>query len=49
MRFELNEDVIAETGVYFEELSKPYILDGLKKLETCWVKCIELQGDYVDK
>ena len=30
-KFESNEDVITETEAYFEEVSKSYILDGLKK------------------
>ena len=48
-RFESKEDVITETEAYFQGLSKSYFLDGLKKLENRWAKCIELQGDYVEK
>ena len=48
-RFESNKDVITKKESYFEELLKYYILDGLKKLEKRWVKCIELQIDYVEK
>ena len=44
-----NEEVIAQTDAYFEDLPKSYFLDGLKKLEKRLEKCIELKGDYVEK
>ena len=43
------EQLIAETEAYFEGLNKSYYSDGLKKLENCWIKCIELKEDYVEK
>lgn len=48
-RFGSNEEVMAETNAYFEEFDKSYYLDGIKKLEYRWTKCIELKGDYVEK
>jgi len=48
-RFTSNEEVIDQTEAYFEEFNKSYFLDGLKKLEHRWTKCIELRGDYVEK
>lgn len=48
-RFTSNEEVIAETEAYFAELDKLYYLEGLKKLEYRWTKCVELKGDYVEK
>jgi len=48
-RFMSNEEVIDQTKAYFEEFDKSYFLDGLKKLEHRWTKCIELKGDYVEK
>lgn len=48
-RFTSNEEVIAETNAYFEDFQKSYFLDGLKKLEDRLIKCIDLQGDYVEK
>ena len=48
-RFESSESVIDETEAYFEEHTKSYFLDGLKKLKNRWMKCMELQGDYVGK
>ena len=44
-----NDEVNAQTVVYFEDLPKSYILDGLKILEERLKKCIELKGDYVEK
>jgi len=48
-RFSSNEEVIDQTNAYFEDLPKSYFSDGLKKLEKRLLKCIELQGDYVEK
>lgn len=48
-RFTDNEDVIASVSAYFEELPKTHFSEGLKKLEKRLTKCIELQGDYVEK
>ena len=44
-RFGSNEEVITGTNAYFEG----YYLEGIKKLETRWTKCIELKGDYVEE
>ncbi|GBP74482.1 Mariner Mos1 transposase [Eumeta japonica] len=43
-RFESNEEVINETNAYFESLEKTYYLEGIKKLEKRWTKCIELKA-----
>jgi len=48
-RFTSNEEVIVETEAYFAEFDKSYFLDGLKKLEYRWTKCIELKEDYFEK
>jgi hypothetical protein len=40
---------MAATYAYFGDLEKTYFLDGLKKSENRWTKCIELEGDYVEK
>jgi len=48
-RFFSNEEVMDRTNAYFEDLPKYYFSDGLKKLEKRLIKCIELQGDYVEK
>ena len=46
-RFYSNEELIAETNTYFEELPKDYYSDGIKKLEDRWNRCIDLKGEYV--
>jgi len=28
---------------------KTFFADGIKKLVGCWEKCIEKQGDYIEK
>ena len=48
-KFESNEEVIAATEAYFANLQKTCFPDGLKKLEHCCIKCIELKGDHVEK
>lgn len=48
-RFYTNEQVESETNAYFEGLSKEYYETGIKMLEKRWSRCIELNGDYVEK
>lgn len=48
-RFGSNEEVITETEAYFEGFQKSYYLEGIKKLEDRWTKCVSLKGDYVEK
>lgn len=48
-RFSSDEEAIAYVNDYFEEKNVNYYLEGLKKLEHRWNKCIDLKGDYVEK
>lgn len=48
-RFESNEEVEFETDSYFGRLQSDYYLEGIKKLEDRWNRCILLNGDYVEK
>lgn len=48
-RFSSNSEIINATNAYFEEFEKSYFLEGLKKLEHRWEKCIVMKGDYVEK
>lgn len=48
-KFASNSEVISETNAYFAELDKSYFMEGIKKLEHRWAKCIDLKGDYVEK
>ena len=45
-RFSTNEEIIAAINEYFD---KNYFLEGIKKLEYRYNKCIQLKGDYVGK
>jgi len=48
-RFSTNEEVEMVVTEYFEGLEESYFKSGIMALETRWKKCIELQGDYVEK
>ena len=47
-RFSSNEE-IAATNEYCEGFDKNYFLEGIKKLECRYNKCIQLKGDYAEK
>ena len=49
-RFSSNEEaIITFVNNYFAEKNAEYYLDRLQRWEHRWEKCIELQGDYVEK
>jgi len=48
-RFANNEEVESAVDDYFEELDGFHYKQGIEAIEHCWEKCIELQGDYVEK
>lgn len=48
-RFSSNEEAISFVNNYFEEKNSKYYLDGLQRWEHRWEKCVELEGDYVEK
>ena len=48
-RFSSSKEIIAAKNEYFEGFDKKYFLEGIKKLEYCYNKCIQLKGDYVEK
>ena len=48
-RFLSNEEIIAAKNEYFEGFDKSYFLEGIKKLQYRYNKCIQLKGDYVEK
>ena len=51
MRFDSNEEMIAETEAYFESKDESLYKRGIEKLEKRWNECtrITLEGTYVDK
>lgn len=48
-KFKTNEEVIAAVEEYFTGLEKSHFMEGITALERRWTKCVELNGDYVEK
>lgn len=48
-KFDSNEEVITATEDCLADLEKSYFSDGVEKLGRRLVKCIELNGDYIEK
>jgi len=48
-RFTSNEEVIAKTEAYFEGLDVSYYRKGIEMLEIRYIKCITLEGNYVEE
>lgn len=48
-RFSSNEEAITFVNSYFMEKDAEYYLDGLKRWENRWEKCVERKGDYIEK
>lgn len=48
-RFSSNEEAISFVNSYFADKDAKYYLEGLQRWEHRWEKCVELQGDYVEK
>ncbi|XP_014486145.1 PREDICTED: histone-lysine N-methyltransferase SETMAR-like [Dinoponera quadriceps] len=48
-RFASDEEVITTVNEYFEGYDAAYYSEGIKRLEQRWAKCVELEGDYVEK
>lgn len=48
-KFSTNEEVEDAVNLYFEGLEESFFKKGIEAFETRWKKCIELDGDYVEK
>ncbi len=48
-RFKSNDEVIDAVEGFFESQDKQFFSDGLGLLQKRWIKCISIQGDYVEK
>ena len=48
-RFHSNEDVISAVEEWFESHPKSYYAQGLLRVKERWQKCVDMQGDYVEK
>ena len=44
-----NEEVIAETGVYFQSKDESFYKKSIEKLEKRWNEYITLEGNYADE
>jgi hypothetical protein len=34
---------------FFEDQNREFYFEGLNKLENMWAKCIDVEGDYIEK
>ena len=48
-RFLFDEEVIATVDEYFKKFGTSYFSQGIEKMEDRWTKCVEVEGDYVEK
>ena len=48
-RFPSNNDVICAVNQWFAEAEQSFFREALEMLEYRWEKCINLNGDYVEK
>lgn len=48
-KFSSNEEVVEAVDRYFEEVEGSFYKTGIETLSSRWKKCIELNGDYVEK
>lgn len=46
LRFATNDEVAAETHIYFEDKNKSFCKEGIEMLEKRFNECIALEGDY---
>ncbi|GFO19279.1 histone-lysine N-methyltransferase SETMAR [Plakobranchus ocellatus] len=49
MAFEIEDDLISELRNWFDNLDVDFFQVGINLLMSCWQKCIDLHGDYVEK
>ncbi|GFO18769.1 histone-lysine N-methyltransferase SETMAR [Plakobranchus ocellatus] len=49
MAFETEDDLISELRNWFDNLDVDFVRVGINSLLSCWQKCIDLHGDYVEK
>ena len=48
-RYASNQEAIDAVNSYFSSLEEDYFRHGIELLEKRWTKCIELEGDYIEK
>ena len=47
--FSTDNDVMDAVDMYLGCQSKQWYYEGIAKLESRWQKCVELEGDYIEK
>jgi hypothetical protein len=48
-RFSSDEEVIGAVQNWLETIPKNFFYDGIKKLVKRWNRCVEVEGDYIEK
>jgi histone-lysine N-methyltransferase SETMAR len=48
-KFSSNSEVKGAVANYFEEQDENFFSKGILSLESKWARCIELEGDYIEK
>jgi histone-lysine N-methyltransferase SETMAR len=48
-RFGSNESVMKAVNEFFEDQNREFYFKRLSKLEHRWAKCIDVEGDYIEK
>jgi hypothetical protein len=48
-RFGINEGVMEAVNEYYEDQHRKFYFEGLIKLEYRWAKCIDIEGDNIEK
>jgi hypothetical protein len=48
-RFGSNESVMEAVNEFFEDQNKDFYFEGLNTLEHKCAKCIDVEGDYIEK
>ena len=47
--FTSDDEVKQAVMLWIKQRTPEFFIDGMRKLVLCWEKCIERQGDYVEK
>jgi histone-lysine N-methyltransferase SETMAR len=48
-QFSTDKEVRKAVHKWLRDQPKTFFLEGIRKLVDCWTKCIEKEGDYVEK
>jgi transposase len=47
--FTSDDEVKQAVTLWINQRTPEFFIDGMRKLVSCWEKCTERQGDYVEK